>query len=116
MEMPDLLPCPFCGKQDIEIRDNDGIVWEHCLSCDATGPTGHYRDDDCLTWNDRPDTTILKAKDARIAELETYIEKKRIGRAEMKTTMTPNLRGDFKTAMTCEKYEQRLLELALNTP
>jgi len=30
----------------------------------------------------------------------------------MKITMTPNLRGDFMTAMTCDKYEQRLIELA----
>ncbi len=43
----DLLPCPFCGGDDIRKSDNGHVEWLYCADCDCKGPwieppEGHY--------------------------------------------------------------------------
>ena len=90
MEMPDLLPCPFCGDSQPSIR-----LWSHadgnkeytlqCSGCCAnigsvgfTAANGDTRKAASLlydAWNTRADTAILKAKDAEIAELKAQLQR-----------------------------------------
>ncbi|HEY0287052.1 MAG TPA: hypothetical protein VGC62_08585 [Pseudomonas sp.] len=49
-----MLPCPFCGSTDIKTVVDDGIHFEQCCKCEATGPTGFKRgDEDDADWNTR---------------------------------------------------------------
>lgn len=70
-EMPKLLPCPFCGCEDI---DPDGCVAEIdgqngsqavCGECEACGPTGHAPLDAAMLWNARANNAGV----AQLAEL-----------------------------------------------
>jgi Lar family restriction alleviation protein len=47
------LPCPFCGSNDIEVRE--GIeFWCTCKNCYAEGPTARDFDGDAIAeWNKR---------------------------------------------------------------
>lgn len=56
------LPCPFCGSAKIKTVVDDGIHFDQCLKCEATGPTGFKRgDEDDANWN----TRAAHAKDVR---------------------------------------------------
>lgn len=56
---PELLPCPFCGSVKIVGRDDDGLFWQRCTGCGATGPeTTKYsgeEGDPFTDWNTRAD-------------------------------------------------------------
>ncbi|MBD1602266.1 hypothetical protein [Pseudomonas typographi] len=59
-----LLPCPFCGSTDLKTVVDDGIHFEQCCKCEATGPTGFKRgDEDAADWN----TRAALAEDVRAA-------------------------------------------------
>lgn len=53
--MQELKPCPFCGNKHVNRKHDDGLSWEQCTKCEATGPAGtRYADDDAPAWNTRP--------------------------------------------------------------
>ena len=60
--MNDLLPCPFCGSNDLRIpknieSENGYIVAKattvECLECGASGPKIAYVSDVLKAWNER---------------------------------------------------------------
>lgn len=58
----ELLPCPFCGSADVKTVVDDGIHFEQCSKCEATGPTGFKRgNEDDRNWN----TRVAPAEDVR---------------------------------------------------
>lgn len=50
-----LLPCPFCGSEDLETaRDKESDWWwVNCNSCRAAGPVMTINTDDVRGWNRR---------------------------------------------------------------
>lgn len=58
MDEPTLLPCPFCGNEDVELDDQTGpsaaghaFVW--CDWCEATGPVFTNTPAAIAAWNRR---------------------------------------------------------------
>lgn len=55
----ELKVCPFCGGGDIISVCDDGLHWNRCNGCGATGPeTTRYSGEEgteCIDWNTRPD-------------------------------------------------------------
>ena len=53
---PELLPCPFCGGDDLFIAngppENDWCAVK-CISCDTTGPTDYSDPHAIVLWNRR---------------------------------------------------------------
>lgn len=60
--MSELKRCPFCSGSVIEIVTDDGIDWERCKACGATGPANGKQDDEPkFTWNTRaPDRELIR--------------------------------------------------------
>jgi len=62
-----LLPCPFCKGIQIEQCHDDGLHWDRCKSCGATGPTTHKysgeEDEPYNDWNTRACLTAAAQPD-----------------------------------------------------
>ena len=65
--MPELLPCPFCGCTTIKRQDQGDLHWYECDWCQATGPTEPATDDYPESWNTR---AAGAERDALRAEVE----------------------------------------------
>jgi hypothetical protein len=67
---PALLPCPFCGGQELGVADN--VVW--CRACDGSGPDlGHCTGDECRSeaidlWNRRAPARQMGVDTGRAGE------------------------------------------------
>lgn len=71
MSTNDMLPCPFCGSEDIVLDGMSSFRWMRCVRCGAIGP-------DAITdtaaearakWNARePDAANLRASIAGFAK------------------------------------------------
>lgn len=48
---PELLPCPFCGNENLKSGGDDKWVGLWCLDCEAQGPNHYGRNE----WNTRAD-------------------------------------------------------------
>lgn len=46
-------PCPFCGKADISVVEDDGFVWLCCTDCGVEGPTASSRIHAIQRWQRR---------------------------------------------------------------
>jgi hypothetical protein len=69
LEQVQLLPCPFCGGDEIGHAEKNGGVWIVCMNCGARGPdTVHGSLEDEQTWIDmhRAWSTRLTAAIAKI--------------------------------------------------
>lgn len=66
-----LLPCPFCGSDNIEIFANDGKQFAQCADCTACGPdhvNGRH-------WNSRhSDAHLVAAAPDLLASLRDVLE------------------------------------------
>lgn len=51
-----LMPCPFCGNEDLSIEDarapDDGLM-VYCHGCIAQGPLCESRFNAAMKWNER---------------------------------------------------------------
>ena len=76
--MTDLLPCLSCGCNSVSLigeNIDDGANIIRCEACGMIFSGSGWNEETLIkSWNKRADNTILKAKDDRIAELETFIE------------------------------------------
>ena len=52
--MTDLLPCPFCGSNEIARQSAMGEYWILCETCHATSVMSHYEQGADEAWNRRP--------------------------------------------------------------
>ena len=78
-EVPEALPCPFCGSDDVVnwlSHDAAPNIWAMlCQTCDAEGPHDDSEAVSIAKWNNRPETSGLadpsiSAREGRIAVLE----------------------------------------------
>lgn len=47
-------PCPFCGGDEISAEYDDGLSWNKCGQCGATGPAStRYSEENTPGWNTR---------------------------------------------------------------
>lgn len=60
----ELKPCPFCGKVDIEIVENEGEEWIMCDTC--TSAMMNISEASIENWNTRPIEDDLRAEIERI--------------------------------------------------
>ena len=75
----ELLPCPFCGSDNIQAGGDDKVVGVYCHNCGATGPNGYLTINGDFEWNTRiaalppavPATTPDPVSEARAAAYET---------------------------------------------
>ena len=73
-EAPELLPCPFCGGDNLE---EDAIGRVSCTGCGATAPYGYHTTE---TWNTRADLVapatlpISDAKDKQVEEQVAWVQ------------------------------------------
>lgn len=53
--LPQLLPCPFCGEDWIEVHEEPSpdTPWSGCVHCGASGPTGFRVEQVVKGWNTR---------------------------------------------------------------
>lgn len=51
--MKQIKPCPFCGSEDLYVRDNSGH-YVACKNCDAYGPYGKDDEEAIQLWNLAP--------------------------------------------------------------
>ena len=59
MENFDILPCPFCGSVDLNVKQ--GLSdYVRCEQCHAEGPVASYKEDAVTLWNGRKPVTDLR--------------------------------------------------------
>lgn len=85
-----LLPCPFCGDEDLSIQDarapDDGLM-VYCHGCLSQGPLCESRFTAAMTWNERkqsepagdPMFTITPGTPPHIKKIEVSAEALRFG-------------------------------------
>jgi len=49
----DLLPCPFCGGERMDLRRDGSLRWVACETCGADGPVGDSFEEVERLWNER---------------------------------------------------------------
>lgn len=68
-EKIELLPCPWCKSNNIEIDDsfrNSNCYYGICLDCGASGPSGSNEKESIKKWNTR--TPMLTSEQIKILE------------------------------------------------
>ena len=55
--MPDLMPCPFCGSEELKVWPADGCCYVSCDGCGVFGPDGADRAHAVAHWNSFPRDT-----------------------------------------------------------
>ena len=69
--MTDLLPCPFCGHDDLNECFDGALGWIECPNCSAEGPLCEYGErsvtlkEAAEAWNRRPAAALA----ARVAPI-----------------------------------------------
>lgn len=53
IEARELLPCPFCGGDNLTEVGDDGDYYVGCLGCHTCGPSGTNREEGRALWNRR---------------------------------------------------------------
>lgn len=48
-----LIPCPFCGSEDVAINEQFMDSWGYCYGCRLEGPTKYDLQAARLAWNTR---------------------------------------------------------------
>lgn len=90
----ELLPCPFCGGNDLELSQHDKsslFVWVHCNSCGADGTPSEEGEESVNLWNTRNVGNVAVAwqyrysnddiiTDWRDCDRSTYIRHRAFGR------------------------------------
>ena len=68
-----LLPCPFCGSNNIDIKYTSALdqMWFQCEKCHTEGPLANRVKDARKLWNTRPAPLI-----GRCGECAAYIDNK----------------------------------------
>ena len=80
-ETPELLPCPFCGENDIEIIfGEDEMYSADCGNCAATGPAENNPDAAMWEWNTRVYPTDVQAAIDRAKPKKILNQYKRYGK------------------------------------
>jgi len=79
---PDILPCPFCGCEEINVVDGEDKTasWVACVNCDAMVTGEQYNDveDAVKAWNRRvPDVRRLERIEKAADELADAAEQAR---------------------------------------
>lgn len=52
----EVIPCPFCGSDNVEVVSGSGCLCVECKNCWACGPIGDWREDEAgavKVWNHR---------------------------------------------------------------
>ena len=67
--LDELLPCPFCGGEQMQLSGPSGwgdpdVFWQ-CITCTTTGPNGNDRESATIQWNTRE---VLDATTERLRE------------------------------------------------
>ena len=50
IQMPKMLPCPFCGSEDVELAESITDYFVVCFDCEASGPH-KYSEEAIDAWN-----------------------------------------------------------------
>jgi len=91
-----LLPCPFCGTENVELyRPVLSSAWAvHCDDCGFKGRTGYNVPDAITAWNTRAPADLRSA-----LEVETIERCAKV--AEEQYAGTPGWSGHYQNAGTC---------------
>lgn len=72
-----LLPCPFCGSNNIDIKYTSALdqMWFQCEKCHTEGPLANRVKDARKFWNTRPAPPIGKCGECKIKQKATVNDK-----------------------------------------
>lgn len=79
----ELLPCPFCGRDEAGIEARDSAQ-AHCRWCDAYGPFARTPEDAAKGWNERAAApAVSSACNAGLADLVKRMEAEKAFRTRL---------------------------------
>jgi len=86
----DLLPCPFCGGEYLDIHHSSGVRWVVCERCNAEGPLADSFANAESEWNHRahnPHADRLARLEVALGDvLRIWLERRREGKTEHEHT------------------------------
>ena len=59
-----LLPCPFCGSNNLKLKNSTMWGWFVSCSCAAVGPSSKSKDEAIVAWNTRTEAKQPTLDDA----------------------------------------------------
>lgn len=71
MSAEELRPCPFCGKDETILKEENGAQYISCCYCGSGvyGPPTGEKEDAIEFWNDRPlEQELLEALESLLAD------------------------------------------------
>jgi Lar family restriction alleviation protein len=113
----ELMPCPFCGNENIQMQYGHGVHWASCWDCNSDGPQNEKKQFAIELWNERrsPITGNATGTEARVCA--DIAARQQVGIKKYGTTVEANplpslewARHAYQESLDMPIYLKRLIE------